>query len=409
MAGRPGGRWQKRRFRKRYQPELACGPAMQSALRNPDDACFVQIVTRETSMPDQPPTIALALQGGGSHGAFTWGVLDRLLQEVAADRLRFSAISGTSAGALNAALTVSGLVQGGADVARQKLEDFWRSLSRRGFFGGNCLFFGEPGPFGGFNINFSPIAITLEAAGLVVSPYTNPFYSDVLAPLVEQAFPPADLAALNAAGTPRLFVTAVDVASNGRTIFTQPDISTAALRASACLPTDFKAVTIDGVPYWDGGYLGNPSLSPLLDHAQDLLLVLVNAFHRDGMPPRSAPAILDRLNEITFNASVVLEVNAIEAINSLLAELAQQDLPYVGRFRPIRLHTIRDDTFVERLGFVSKSSTSWIFLSTLHDEGYRTADAWLRAHRDDLGERSSFDVKAELVDKVLKAPVLPAR
>jgi NTE family protein len=360
-------------------------------------------------MSNQPPTIALALQGGGSHGAFTWGVLDRLLRDVAAGRLRLAAISGTSAGALNATLTVSGLVQGGPvggpDLARRKLEDFWRTVSRRGFLGGNGLFFNEPGPFGRFNLDWSPVAIALEAVGLVVSPYTNPFYSDALAPLVAQAFPEADLAALNAAAAPRLFVTATDVVSNGRTIFAQPDISAAALRASCCLPTDFKAVTIGDIPYWDGGYLGNPSLSPLLDYAQDLLLILVNAFHRDAMPPHSAPAILDRLNEITFNASVVLEVNAIEAINSLLAELAKSGVTYPGRYKPVRVHAIRNDAFVEQLGFVSKNSTSWTFFSELHDVGYQTADAWLAAHRDDLGVRPSFDVKAELVDKVLKVPV----
>jgi NTE family protein len=360
-------------------------------------------------MPDQAPTIALALQGGGSHGAFTWGVLDRLLQDVAAGHIRIAAISGTSAGALNAALTVSGLVQGGPELARRKLGDFWKNLSRSGFLGGNGLFFNEPGPLGGFNLDWSPVAIALEAVGLVVSPYTNLFYADALAPLVEQAFPAADLAALNAASGPLLFVTATDVVSNGRAIFTQPNISAAALRASCCLPTDFKAVTIGGVPYWDGGYLGNPSLSPLLDYAEDLLLVLVNAFHRDGMPPHSAPAILDRLNEITFNASVVLEVNAIEAINSLLAELAASGVPYAGRFKPIRLHAIRNDAFVEQLGFVSKSSTSWSLFSKLHDAGYKTADVWLAAHRNDLGTRSSFDVKAELVDKVLKVPVPSVR
>jgi NTE family protein len=217
---------------------------------------------RSLAMPSQPPSVALALQGGGSHGAFTWGVLDRLLQEVAGGRLRFAAISGTSAGALNAALTASGLIQDGAALARRKLEDFWHSLARGGFLGGNALFFGEPGPFG-FNLDWSPVAIALEAIGLVVSPYTNPFYSDALAPLVAQAFPAADLAALNGADGPRLFLTATDVTSNGRAIFTQPDISTEALRASACLPSDFKAVSIGGVPYWDGGYLGNPSLSPL--------------------------------------------------------------------------------------------------------------------------------------------------
>jgi NTE family protein len=127
------------------------------------------------------------------------------------------------------------------------------------------------------------------------------------------------------------------------------------------------------------------------------------------MPPHSAPAILDRLNEITFNASVVLEVNAIEAINSLLAELAASGVPYPGRYKPVRLHAIRNDAFVERLGFVSKNSTSWSFLSGLHHVGYQTADAWLAAHRDDLGVRPSLDVKAELLDKVLKVPVPPSR
>jgi NTE family protein len=353
-------------------------------------------------MASSHPTIALALQGGGSHGAFTWGVLDRLLQEVAADRLGIAAISGSSAGAINAALTVSGLVQGGPDIARQKLSDFWRMLSRRGFLAGNPLFYGEPGPFGGVNLDWSPITIAMEAIGLVVSPYTNPFYTDALAPLLAQTFPAADLVALNAATAPRLFVGATDVVSNGRAIFTQPDISNDALRASACLPTEFKAVTIGGAIYWDGGYLGNPPLAPLLDHAQDLMLVLVNAFHRDGMPPHSAPAIMDRLNEITFNASVVLEIDAIETVNRLLAELAASGVSYAGHYKPIRLHAVRNDAFVEQLGFASKNSTSWDFLSRLHDAGYQTAETWLGAHRDDLGKRSSLDVKAELTDRVLK-------
>jgi NTE family protein len=360
-------------------------------------------------MPDQPPTVALALQGGGSHGAFTWGVLDRLLKEVAADRLRIAAISGSSAGALNAALTVSGMVQGGAELARDKLVDFWRALSQSGFLAGNALFYNDTGVFGGFNLDKSPVSIALEALGLVVSPYTNPFYTDGLTPLLERTLGAADLAALNNPAGPRLFITATDVVSNGRVVFTQPDISITALRASCCMPADFKAVTIGGVPYWDGGYLGNPSLSPLIDHAQDLVLVLVNAFHRDGMPPHSAPAILDRLNEITFNASVVLEVNAIEAINSILSELAASGVPYPGRYKPIRLHAIRDDAFVEKLGFVSKNSTSWALLSELHDAGYRTAERWLVAHGDKLGVRSSLDVKAELTHKVLKAPAPPAR
>ncbi len=356
-------------------------------------------------MANEAPTIALALQGGGSHGAFTWGALDRLLQEVSVGRLRIGAISGSSAGAFNASLTVSGLASGGPDVARKKLAAFWKSVSERGWRSGNAFFFGEPGPFGGFNLDWSPVSIALEALGLVVSPYTNPFYSDALAPIVAQVFPAAELAALNAATSPRLFVGITDVTNNGRVVLTQPDITADALRASACLPTEFKAVSIGGLPYWDGGYLGNPPLAPLLDHAQDLVLVLVNAFHRDGMPPHSAPAILDRLNEVTFNASVVLEVNAIEAINSLLADLQAQGMQYSGRYRPIRLHSIRNDKFVEQLGFMSKSSTSWDLLSRLHDVGYDTAEAWVCANLGAVGNHSSFDVKAELTHKVLKAPM----
>ena len=351
---------------------------------------------------NQPPLIALALQGGGSHGAFTWGALDRLLMECAAGRLRIASISGTSAGGINAALVASGLVQGGPDLARRKLTEFWMSLARAGFLEGNALFYSEPNPFGGYNLDYSPVAIALEAIGLVVSPYTNPFYADALAPLVARAFPAADLAALNAAAKPRLFVTATDVSTNGRVIFTQPDISTEALRASAALPTAFKAVLIGGVPHWDGGYLGNPALSPLLDTAQDLLLILVNPFERSAMPPRTAPAILDRLNEITFNASVVLEVNAIEAINTLLAELEAAGVPYAGRYKPIRLHAIRNDAALAGFGAVSKSSTSRSLLTALRDLGYATADHWIVEHVRDLGRRSTFDAKAELTDQVLK-------
>jgi NTE family protein len=354
-------------------------------------------------MANAAPTIALALQGGGSHGAFTWGVLDRLLQEVTAGHLQIGALSGSSAGAFNAALTASGLVSGGPEMARQKLAAFWETVSRRGFHAGNALFFGEPGPFGGLNLDWSPMSIALEALGLVVSPYTNPFYSDALAPIVAKAFPAPELAALNAATSPRLFVGTTNVTSNARVVFTQPEFSADVLRASACLPTEFKAVSIGGVPYWDGGYLGNPPLAPLLAHAQDLVLVLVNAFHRDGMPPHSAPAILDRLNEVTFNASVVLEVNAIEAVNSLLGELAAQGVQYSGRYKPIRLHSIRNDEFVEQLGFMSKSSTSWELLSRLRDAGYQTAEAWVRTNLGVVGRHSSFDVKAELTHKVLKA------
>ena len=351
------------------------------------------------------PSIALALQGGGSHGAFSWGVIDRLMDEVEAGRLEIAAISGASAGAINATITAAALQEGGPALVRERLAAFWRSLSLSGSLLGNGLFgFGEPGPFG-WNIDASPGAIALEAIGLVVSPYNNPFYEDPLAPLLEQALPPERLARLNGGGAPQLFLSAVDTTSNGRHIFRQPDISIDTLRASACLPSDFRSVIIDGVPYWDGGYLGNPALAPLIDAhvADDILLVMVNALTRKDMPPRSARAILERLNEIGFNASVVLELNAIAAVNGLLEELKASGIEYRGKYRPISLHLIRDDAFMASLGFVSKSSTSWALLSALHIEGQKVADQFIRACGGQIGQCSSVDVKTVLTGPVLNA------
>ena len=354
-------------------------------------------------MPDPVPAVSLALQGGSTHGAFTWGVLDRLLQEVAAGQLEIAAISGTSAGALNAVATAVGLMDGGAELARTRLRELWTLVSRRGAAAGNAFFgYGEPGPFG-FNIDWNPVAIMVEAAGLVVSPYTNPFYVDALTPLLQAAFPGDTLDRLNRAAGPRLFVTAVDVASNARKVFSQPEVGIDALRASACLPTEFKAVTIGGVPYWDGGFVGNPALAPLVGIASDVLLVMVNPLDRTGMPPTTQREILDRLNEITFNASVVLEIDAIETVNRILDELERAGTPYSGRYRRVNLHLIRNDRFTATLGVVSKNSTSWPFLTALHDAGYQTADAWWAENRGALGQRSSTDVKVALTASVLKA------
>ena len=348
------------------------------------------------------PSLALALQGGGSHGAFTWGVLDRLLDEIAAGRLRITALSGASAGAINAALFAGGLMSGGPTVAREALRGFWEDLSRCGFFAGNPYFgFADPGVFG-FNIDWSPGAIFLEAVGLVVSPYTNPFYVDALAPLLERAFPDALLARLNAPEAPRLFVSATNIATDARAVFTQPALTKDTLRASAALPDEFKAVEIGSSLFWDGGYLGNPALSPLIDVAKDVLLVLVNPFNYDPKPPYTARQILDRLNQITFNASVVLEVNAIEAVNRVLAATGGDVVkPGGGRYEQVRLHLIRNDRFLEKLGFVSKSSTSWPLLKKLFERGRSTATHWLDAHADKIGRASSCDAHAELLAPVL--------
>ena len=352
----------------------------------------------------EAPAVGIGLQGGGTHGAFTWGVLDRLLHEVEAGTLAIASVSGASAGAVNATILACGLMEGGPALARKRLREFWRRLADRGASAGNALLgFAEPGPFG-WNIDWSPAAIMLEAAGLVVSPYTNPFYADTLAPLLQETFPGDMLARLNGADSgPRLFLSAVNVSTNERKIFSQPDLSIDAIRASACLPAEFQTVMLGGEPYWDGGYLGNPALEPLIDGATDIILVLINPLQRVDMPPRTARGILDRLNEITFNASVILELNTIASINEVLREAEAQGLDLKSRYRHVNLHLIRDDSFMAGLGVVSKSSTSWTLLSALHRAGRRAADAFLDEHHDAIGQRSSLDMKAELTRKVLKA------
>ncbi len=255
--------------------------------------------------------VALALQGGGTHGAFTWGVLDRLLHEVASGHLRITAISGSSAGAINGALCAYGLSAGmtpeNAEKTRALLADFWQALAEKAFVGGNAFLGGlVPNYLTGWNLDWSPVAIWMEMASRVFSPYNNPFYSNSLSPLLERFFPAEAIAAINQRGAPKLHVCAVNIRNNRRRIFTQPGITVDSLLASACLPHQFQAIPIETEFYWDGGYIGNPALGPLLKSADDIIVVMLNPLHVHDIPPRSARQILDRLNEINFNAPLVL-------------------------------------------------------------------------------------------------------
>lgn len=354
--------------------------------------------------PQHPRKIALALQGGGSYGAFTWGVLESLLDRVADGQLSIGAISGASAGAINATLTTAGLIEGGPEAAQRNLAAFWESLARSDAVATRLLGLGEPGAFG-WNLDNSPAAALLGIASLFVSPYTNPFYADGLTPLLQATLPPAALAGLNAVTAPRVFINATNIVDTVRTIFTQPHITIDTLRASTSLPTDFRAATIAGIPYWDGGYLGNPALTPLIGQADDIVMVLINPMHRDQMPPRSAPEIIDRINELTFNAALVLEINAIEAVNKLLGELEAAGTPYGGRYRRVHLHLIQDEALFGSLGYLAKNSTSLDFLTGLRDRGRTAAAQWFEANGGLIGVGSSVDVRAALTRRVLERPV----
>jgi NTE family protein len=330
--------------------------------------------------------ICLALQGGGAHGAFTWGVLDRLLEE---QSLEIEAVSGTSAGALNGAILVDALKRGGQRYARERLEQFWSDISS----GGNGVF--KPGrtPFPelGPSLDWSPLALWSEALSLVWSPYDNPFYRNVLADIIGASLP--DFDALNDDRMPYLFVCATNVKTNRRKIFGPGELGVGALTATACLPTLFRAVEVDGDYYWDGGYLGNPALYPLRSPAlaRDVLIVWVNPLNQPNLPT-SARAILDRVNEVTFNATLVQEIEAIDAINELKVNGDSENSAY----KRIHLHEIKDEPHVARLDFASKSNTDWSFLLELRDFGRGAAERWLHTCLDEVGTRTTADMHAVL-------------
>lgn len=334
-------------------------------------------------------TISLALQGGGSHGAFSWGVLDRLLQEPS---LEIEAISGTSAGAMNAAVLAHGLVTGDRDATRQALHDFWLSIAKAGDAAFNPYRFARNWfNTWGWNIDTSLVATWINMLSLVWSPYDNPFYENPLADLLDAAI---DFDHLRAAVKPRLFICATNVKTNVRKVFHTEELSLNALLASACIPSTFRAVEVDGEFYWDGGYMGNPVLSPLLRFSQDILIVEVNPRQRGKVPMRAAD-ILVRLNEITFNASLIHEINIINTVTRLI-EAGYLTHPY---YKPIRFHHIEADRAIGSLGVGSKNNTEWGFLLYLRDLGRRSADAWL----NDPGQFGKIGVKSSVeMERFLK-------
>jgi NTE family protein len=333
----------------------------------------------------EPLLIDLALQGGGSHGAFAWGVLDRLLEE---PWLQIDAISGTSAGAMNAAVLASGYAQGGAQGARQALAKFWRRVAdaarispfRRGLV---------DTVLGRWTLDHSPVFVALDMMARVVSPYDmNPAGVNPLRTILAQAI---DFDALR--DTPiKLFATATQVHSGRGRVFRNSELTPDVLLASACLPTLFQAIEIDGEPYWDGGYAGNPTLTPLIreSEANDTILVQVNPVERTTTP-RSAREIISRMNEIAFNAPLLKELRMI----ALLREAVDAGSEEGRHWASMRLHRVHSPKMVS-LGYSSKLNAEWAFVLMLFDEGRRAAGEFLDTHGASLGKQSSFDFAALL-------------
>ncbi len=325
--------------------------------------------------------VDLALQGGGAHGAFTWGVLDRLLEEPWLD---IEGVSGTSAGAMNAAVLASGFAKGGATGAREALEAFWKRVSRAATFSPF-----QRGPLdvmlGRWTLDNSPGFLMMDLMARMVSPYDIPAIGGN--PLTEVLKESVDFGAL-ANGPIKVFVTATNVRTGRGRIFRNAEISTDALLASACLPQLFPAVEIDGEPYWDGGFAGNPTLVPLITElvSDDTILVPINPIERPGTP-RAARDILDRVNEISFNAVALKELKML----ALLRKVADPRGGEGPRWANMRMHIVRNEVMVD-LGYSSKLNAEWAFLRMLRDEGRKAADAFLAAHGDAVGKRSSLDL-----------------
>lgn len=332
--------------------------------------------------------ISLALQGGGSHGAFTWGVLDRLIEE---SSLKIKAITATSAGAMNAAAFTAGYATGGVDGAKENLETFWRVTSQKG------------AAFSAFSMSNSPLAFlpfgpfhAAMAFTSIASPYEfNPFDLNPLRDALDEAI---DFDAVRASPI-KLFLSATNVETGRVKVFKGHEITRDAVLASACLPQTFKAVEIDGNAYWDGGYLGNPSLFPLIYNKapRDVLLILLNPISRLGIPKR-VPEILDRLNEISFNASLIGELRAIAFVQKLIDEGMLVESK-AKDYRRLNVHAIRGGQVLRDLSMQSKYDTSWSFLTDLRDQGRAAAEDWLNTCADKLGTgTSAVDLRTEFLD-----------
>ena len=335
--------------------------------------------------------INLALQGGGAHGAFTWGVLDRLLET---DEIEIAAISGTSAGALNGAAVKAGMAQGGRQAARDNLTWLWEQVG--------ALSDARLAPWLGA-VAPSAVSAMIEASwpfalgdslGRMVSPYASgPFYRNPLERIV------AKFKYDKVCGDtgPALSICATNVRSGKIKVFQGTDITAEAIMASACLPTLFRAVDITDPAtgtteaYWDGGYTGNPALFPLFAPGlpRDIVVVNINPLIREDVPT-TARAIQNRINEISFNASLLRELRAIEFVQRLIAEgRMEQD-----RMKRVLIHMIADDALMQQLSVATKIVPVPAVLHQLFEAGRRAADGFLSAHLDAVGVQSSVDLRA---------------
>jgi NTE family protein len=334
--------------------------------------------------------INLALQGGGAHGAFTWGVLDELLGD---ERIEIEGLSGTSAGAVNAVMVADGLARGGRDEAKKRLADFWRAASRDGDMSNLNRVISER------LFSLIPIAVTpfqpwFDAMSRMLSPYDlNPLNINPLKDLIVRF---VDFDAVKKSGMP-LFIAATNVHTGRLRVFPREKINADAVMASAALPFVFRAVEIEGEPYWDGGYTSNPPIYPFFrtTETEDVLVVQINPVVRTG-EPHSAQEIMNRVNEVTFNASLIAEYRAIEFVRRLIDEGALKRGMGPGEYRRINVHRVDLGFIGRKLSAESRLNTDFNFFEMLHRAGQRAGRRFLDQHFDDIGVRSTIDLREQM-------------
>ena len=352
-------------------------------------ACEADAIIRPKNRPTvATKTINLALQGGGAHGAFSWGVLDRLLED---ERIEIEGISATnSAGSMNATVLAYGFATAGRDGAKAALAAFWRRVSLTATTSPlneswlDCA-------FGNQSLRFSPAFVTFDLLTHLLSPYQfNPLNLNPLKDLLEASI---DFEALRESEHPiKLFLSATNVRTGKVKLFERHEIGVQHVLASGCLPFMFQAVEIDGEHYWDGGYMGNPAIFPLIYgcESKDIVVVHINPLERDETP-RTAAEILDRVNEISFNSSLMREMRAI----SFVTRLIDERLIEAGRLKRLFIHSISADAVMKKLGASTKLNADWGFLTYLHAAGRRYADAWIEECFDRLGVESTVDIRMQ--------------
>lgn len=333
-------------------------------------------------MEREPVLVDLALQGGGSHGAFTWGVLDRLLEET---WLQIEGVSGTSAGAMNAAVLADGFAAGGAEGARAALARYWRHVSDEARF---SPFKRSPWDkmMGRWSLDSAPGFFFMDLMTRLFSPYQyNPTGRNALAPILEKQI---NFERLRTSPI-KVFITATNVRTGRPRVFRNGEITPEVLMASACLPTLFQAVEIDGEAYWDGGYSGNPTLAPLVTELEsdDTILIPINPLERPGTP-KTPTEILNRLNEVSFNSVAVKELYMLAVLQRHTHELTGDT--EACNWARMRVHIVRNPV-MNSLGFSSKLNAEWDFLSWLKDEGRKAADLFLATHGHDIGKASTVN------------------